>query len=210
MVMPTAIVMCVATPDYVDQWAFCIDSQREYSTRHGFEYVLQTRQAGGLNAKWSKLHYALAAVSTGHDMLLIDADAEITPSAPPFTRELAQHHHADVLYVLGISKRPNSGVLILRSQSAAPFLSECLERRTKTVPPDDFVTSDGENGHVISIIKKAPFAQRSQALPLQWNCTRPELAHSAYIRHYTNFLRDALLLSRRDHANGSGQKHGAT
>ncbi|GAA2867553.1 hypothetical protein GGQ99_001277 [Aminobacter niigataensis] len=199
--LPTApsanrpVVLSIATPDYAIRWRFCIDSHYSYCRRLGYEYQMVDPSHYALHPKWAKLEAAVSCLEGGHDVLLIDADAEIDKRCPRFADLFEQSPSVDILSVKGISGRPNSGVLALRggqSSVAATFLRECLARREEPVPTEDFVTEEGENGHVIWLLKQARFAERSGDLPRFWNCSDPESAEQAYVRHYTNHLRDHL------------------
>lgn len=188
------LVLTVATDGYDAVWRFCLESQRRYCDKFGYPHRILTNPVPGLNGKWSKLHVALDAILEGHDVLLIDADAEITSLAPPFVEKLASLN-GDIGIVLGISGRPNSGVIMLSGQpnSAAPaFLSDCLSARDTPVPPEDVVTAEGENGHVINILGRTPHRERVHYLESAWNCSIPDMASPVFIWHYTNFLRKAL------------------
>ena len=185
------MVLTIATPDYARRWRFCIDSQHVYCSKQGYEHRVLDPTNGLPHPKWAKLEAAAQLLENGTDVLLLDADAEIAPECPPFTQVLAASPSRDVLFVRGISGRPNSGVLILRGgrSSAAAFLRECLARRSEPVPSEDFVTAEGENGHVIWLLKSPRYAVRSRELDPVWNCSDPAYAHRAFIRHYTNRLR---------------------
>jgi hypothetical protein len=186
------LVLTVATPDYARKWRFCIDSQHRYCRRHNFDHHVIDPTAQDVHPAWAKLEEAIKQLSQGHNILLIDADAEITDNCPPFTEILNSSPSKDIFYVLGISGRPNSGMLILRggaSKISTSLLRECINRRHETVPREDFVTVHGENGHVIWMLKREPYKSGSQEIGRAWNCTIPEAANDAFIRHYTNFLR---------------------
>ncbi|EKS28241.1 uncharacterized plant-specific domain [Afipia felis] len=202
------VVLSVATGDYAEQWRFCIDSQYSYARRHNYEYRCIDPSGSQLHPKWAKLEATIKILEQGRDVLLIDADAEITKQCPPFAQLTKQHAGSDIYFVRGISGRPNSGVLILRGGSnsaATAFLAECLDRRTEKVPLEDFVTPDGENGHVIWILKEEPFKTASIEIDRAWNWSIPENADRAFIRHYTNHLRDWL----RENPLGSGPRQPA-
>lgn len=188
-------VLTVATTSYAVSWQFALESQERYARRFGYRYVRHGEPSTRWNAKWSKLAYALEVIESGTDILLIDADAEITGKAPAFTIVLSENPEQDIFYVLGISGRPNSGVLILRGGrfgKAAELLKACIANAGVPVPKQDRVTKEGENGHIIHFLKQEPFASSSLELPLEWNCTRVAQSRTAYVRHYTNQLREAL------------------
>ncbi|WP_419899214.1 glycosyltransferase [Roseomonas sp. USHLN139] len=186
-----ALVLTTATPDYARTWNFAIEAQRRYAERYGHAHRLFSTPAPGMNAKWSKLDYALKALRQGSHVLLLDADAAPTPFAPDFLPLLEAHPGKDIFYVEGNSGRANSGVLLLRGGPegrAAAFLEACLQHRHQPVDAAHFVTAEGENGHVIQFLSRPPFADAAQRLPRLWNCSHPEGQAQAYIRHYTNQL----------------------
>jgi hypothetical protein len=189
--MQSPMVLCLATNGYQSRWAFCIESHRQYCRAHGYEYAMMTDCAADLNGKWSKLHYAHCAVEQGHDLLLLDADTEATRNVPPFHLQLAQSEK-DILVAHGLSGRPNSGVMMFRAGEnsvAVEFLQRCLDLRGMRVPDPDFVTAEGENGHIIFLLKQEPFRSRTGLLDRKWNCTDPAFAENALILHYTYLLR---------------------
>jgi len=188
------LVLTLATDGFDASWRFCLDSQQLYCERLGYIHRLVTERVGDLNGKWSKLQLALDALLVGHDVLVIDADAEITAAAPGFA-DLLRESDGDIIMVLGVSGRPNSGVMMLSGgvgSVAADFVATCIAERDTPVPPEDFVTTEGENGHVINILKREPYASRFRVVDRRWNCTVPEEAENAFVRHYTNKLRSAM------------------
>jgi len=181
-----AIVLCFATPDYAKKWNRCIESQRAYCVRNDFEFQCTSQCPPGLNPKWSKLKLALDQVRSGRDVMMIDADAEISAACPPFVEVLASYRDRDIFYVNGISERPNSGVMLFRgasSSAASKFLSACLAGKDVPVPSTDFVSADGENGHIIHFLKQPQFATLSRAMDRKWNTWHPDEFHRAYVRH---------------------------
>lgn len=188
-------VLTVATPDYAARWRFCIDSQMRYCRQHSYEHRVIDPMPSSLNPKWMKIDLALALLEAGNDVFLIDCDAEIDKACPSFVDILGSRPESDILYVVGVSGRPNSGVLLLRGgrgSIASAFLRECLSHRDEPVPEEDFVTAEGENGHIIHVLKKRDYAARAGELDIRWNCSDPARAPEAFVRHYTNFLRLAL------------------
>lgn len=187
-----ATVLTVSTPNYSKEWRFCIDSQIKYSRRYNFfSKVVDPIGIEG-HAKWAKLILALEILKDGHDVLLIDADAEISHTCPSFIEILNEHINYDIFIANGISGRPNSGVMILRggtNSCAIKFLEQILKARNTAVPKEDFVTGEGENGHVIHFLKQEPYKSKYYELSQQWNCSLVSKARNAFIRHYTNDLR---------------------
>lgn len=189
-----ALVLAVATRDYMDKWAFCLESHTAYCHTHGYGCAHMDPAGSELHPKWAKLEIALFFLKKGRDLILIDADAEFTDSCPPFMNILSENPQKDIFYVNGISGRPNSGVLIMRGgdSTAVAFLQECLARRQETVPKEDFVTKEGENGHIIMLLKQPEYASKAMELPKIWNCSDPACYTEAFVRHYTNKLKQWL------------------
>lgn len=184
------VVLCVADEAYAKRWRFCIDSHARYCRRHTYQHCVIDPRRSQLNAKWAKLEFAAQYLNQSSPVLLLDADTEIATACPPFTDIMTED--SDIYVVNGISGRPNSGVMMFSAYNngvASSFLDECLATRSSRVPAEDFVTEDGENGHVINTLKRARFASRTKILDRSWNCSDPSCADTAYIRHYTNRLR---------------------
>lgn len=189
-----AILLCVATDGYGAFWDFCMESHKRYCENHEIEYRVVRKKSAGLNGKWTKLLAARELLDAGYMVLLVDADTEISPSAPHFVWAMADESKS-IFVVRGISGRPNSGVMMLRGAppcQAIEFLDECLRLRDQPVDADCFVTAEGENGHVIHVLKREPYAGYCQFLERSWNCSLPEEAGTAHIRHFTNHLRERL------------------
>jgi hypothetical protein len=199
----TFTIVSVATPDYARTWSFCIASHRAYCDAKGVQYRLFSGLDQPLHPKWSKLQYTLDALVSAEGVMLLDADAEFSSTCPHFGDLLNEYPAADILYANGISGRLNSGVVVFRggaSSVASDFLLRCLEQRTTPVQSANFVTAEGENGHLIQIMQEERFRTKSAILSRDWNCTVPEGFDAAYIRHYTDKLRNALdrgMLPRR-------------
>jgi hypothetical protein len=188
-------IVSVATPDYARTWAFCIASHRAYCAAKGIKYSLFSGLDQPLHPKWSKLQYTLDALKSADGVMLLDADAEFSPLCPNFGNLLDEYPAADILYANGLSGRLNSGVVVFRggaSSVASDYLLRCLEQRTTPVKSANFVTTEGENGHLIEVMQEERFRTKAAVLSRDWNCTVPEGFGSAYIRHYTDKLRNAL------------------
>lgn len=197
----SALVLTIAYGTYANTWAFCLAAQAHYAKRWRLRHLVLDQLAPGLNAKWSKLHFACQLVEEGQDVLLIDADAEPSVFAPSFTEILDLHPDRSIFYARGNSGRPNSGVLMFRggSEIAFGFLRECLAARGTRVSRENFVTEEGENGHVIQLLKIPMFTEASHEVSRLWNCTHPDDAAEAYIRHYTNRLGRSLKIGQFVH-----------
>lgn len=180
-------IICFATGRYKTDWIECIETHQAYCDRNGYTYRLIDKDIYPLHPKWQKFQLAREILLQGDDVLVMDADAEFTAAAPPCADVLAQHPGKDIFAVLGRSRRPNSGVIILRGGEgavAAQFLGDCLDNREATLPAEDVVTKEGENGHFIHFLKRPQYQERFQVLGREWNNTRPPPRPEDFIVHY--------------------------
>jgi hypothetical protein len=199
-----AVVLSIATEDYAQQWRFCIDSQHQYCRRHGYQYQLIDPAQSQLHPKWAKIEATERLLNKGLPVLLLDVDTEILKHTPPFTDLITADR--DILVANGNSGRPNSGVMIFSASPgsvASAFVNDCLAARLSPVPAEDFVTKEGENGHVINLLRRPEYASRTFILDSKWNCSDPEFAANAYIKHYTNRLHPKRF-ANKDTASSSG------
>jgi hypothetical protein len=181
------VMSCVASHDYVVRYTKCIDSQQKYCEKYGYDYVLNCDSSNIINREdwyWKKL-WVIPELLEQYDVaVIIDADCEIKNTAPALESVIDNN---SIYYVLGISKRPNSGFLIFKNTPRSnQFIGQALERRGQPLPQDCVVK--GENGYVIWLLKED--ASHAKQLPLMWNCSDPEHANDAYIIHYTNKMRE--------------------
>ncbi|WP_439599079.1 hypothetical protein [Falsiroseomonas sp.] len=182
-----AVLLCVATGDYLHDWQDCIQSHRTYCAAHGYDYRLIDRPLSELHPKWQKFEVAREILRGGDDVLLIDADALISTAAPPFLQVLEADPCCDIFCVLGRSQRPNSGVIMLRGSApsvACEFLTDCLAARELPLPAEDFVTALGENGHFIHFLKKPPYAGKLKLIDGAWNNTVPPPLPTDFVTHF--------------------------
>jgi len=187
--MSKIIISCSASPDFVKKWQKCINSQKQYCKKHGYDYVIDDRRLGHgeTNNEWTwKKHYTLNQYEESHDVFVaIDADCEILPHTPPIESVL---NNNSIYYVNGVSGRPNAGFMIYRNDRVRKYFhNELIKRRPKKVPGLFKVKPSGDNGHVIWILSE--MTEGLQELPLKWNCSHPKYMDAAYILHYTNHLR---------------------
>lgn len=195
MQSPLLVVLVIATPDYARRWRFCLDSQFRYCRKNGYEHRVLDGADSALHPKWAKLQAALSVLQENKNVLLIDADAEVDSDCPAAHQVFSDFPEYDIFVAHGISRRPNSGVLLLRGGRASvalEFLRECLGNRLTPVPKEVFVSEEGENGHVISLLKLPRYERKAMKLDPAWNCSDPERAGPTFIRHYTNKRRAAL------------------
>jgi len=183
------VISCSASPNFLEKWNRCIESQRRYCEKHGYDYKIDDRplRQGETNTEWTwKKHYTLDQYENTHDVFVaIDADCEIKESTPPVESILNEN---SIYYVNGISGRPNAGFMIYRNDKRRKYFhTELLKRRHIKVPGNFKVKPSGDNGHVIWILSE--MTKGVQELPLKWNCSQPKHMKDAYILHYTNHLR---------------------
>lgn len=112
-------------------------THRIYAERHGYEYRQITRNLiSDALPTWSKHPAALAVIDDRDAVMIIDSDAQILETCPPFDKVVTDNHRYDLFLVLGHSFRPNAGLIMLRggpSSVAGDFLRTLLAERL--VPP---------------------------------------------------------------------------
>jgi hypothetical protein len=179
-------ISCVASEDYLKKYRKCIDSQKKYCIKHGYEYIINSNSVDIVDWRdwyWKKL-WVIPEILKKYDIaILIDADCEIKDNTPTIESIIDNN---SIYYVLGASKRPNSGFLIFKNTDRSKnFLKDVLSKRGKQLPPGCEVK--GENGYVIWSLNED--ATDTKELPILWNCSDPSLIDTAYIIHYTNKMR---------------------
>lgn len=178
---------CSASPKFLEKWSYCIESQKKYCKKNGYDYSLAKGNWPEKSKKWTwNKHFVLNNFEQDYDVFIgIDADIEIKENCPPIETVL---NDSSIYYVNGISGRPNAGFLIYRNDSIRKYFhSELLKRKNLTVPKKFKVKPGGENGHVVWILSE--MKNGIQELPLKWNCSQPEYADDAFVLHYTNKLK---------------------
>ena len=169
-------------------------TQRAYAARHGYEYRQVTRNLiEGAKPTWSKYPAALEIIAERDAVMIIDSDAAILEHCPPFHELVEANARHDLFLALGHSFRPNAGVMMLRGGGtgcAERFMRQLLAERE--LPPQDKVAPGGDNGHVISLLRRPEFGGRLFILPPTWNnTTKPSDWDN--IRHYTGPMRQSLM-----------------
>ena len=182
-----ATIITVADENYLDKWKFCIESQNAYAKKYGYKRLLISKEFGNLNFYWTKLPHAIDALEAGDLVLVLDADVEVKHHAPDFKEVFNLSDSANIALANGASGRPNSGVMMFKGKVAIDFLSQVIESRLQKPDRENVVSSKGENGHIIQILKK--YEKNYQELGIEWNCSIPEKINDAYFLHYTNHLR---------------------
>lgn len=180
------IFYCVASDDYIEKYKRCIDSHQKYCDKNNYSYFLDNDKTKITQRKdwyWKKIEELQKFLKDYDIIILIDADCEIKNNCPTIESILTEK---SIYYVLGISNRPNSGFLIIKSNSTGSnFINEILKRRY--IPCPETHKSKGENGVVIWVLSEL---DDKQELSLQWNCSQPEYIDNAYIIHYTNNMKE--------------------
>ena len=180
------MVLCVATPDYVEKWGFCIDGQKKYAQKYDYNHLLIDASQFSLSPNWVKFEASIPFLEQGHNILLVDADAEITESCPPFSDLLDEFTDRDIFFSRTGSGRITSGVLILRGgvgSIAIEFIRECLAQRKNHKLLRHGNVSKEKNGYVVVHVFPR-FLYKSREIDRSWNYAVPRNTNSAFIRHY--------------------------
>ena len=166
-----ATIITVADENYLDKWKFCIESQNAYAKKYGYKRLLISKEFGNLNFYWTKLPHAIDALEAGDLVLVLDADVEVKHHAPDFKEVFNLSDSANIALANGASGRPNSGVMMFKGKVAIDFLSQVIESRLQKPDRENVVSSKGENGHIIQILKE--YEKNYQELGIEWNCSIP-------------------------------------
>ncbi|MHC2000707.1 hypothetical protein ACYQR9_09695 [Methylobacterium sp. CM6241] len=168
------------------------NTQVRCAERYGYEYKKVTEKLiPDALPTWSKHQAAIDIIESREAVMIIDTDAEVMKTCPPFHRLVADNRRHDIFLALGHSFRPNAGMILLRggSKSIAPeFLRTILAERL--IPSKDKVKRGGDNGHVISVLRRKQFAKKLFLLSPVWNNTM-KASDWDHIRHYTGPMREA-------------------
>jgi hypothetical protein len=179
--------ICVASDDYVKKYKNCLSSQKNYCKKNDYLHILIDDKkyiSDWRDYYWKKIYEAKDNLINCDFLVLIDADCEITEKAEPIENILDSH---SIYYVLGISKRPNSGFMIFKNDDRSMFfLNDVISKKEKIIPKE--FAMKGENGFVIwSLLENN---QGTKELDLKWNCSQPDFLDEAYIIHYTNKMKN--------------------
>lgn len=180
------LVFSIALEGYDRLFESCIETQRQYSRRCGYEYVLVDRAPRRLQpeeAAWLKLAFLESALKAGHEWVaFIDADCDVRAGMPCFAEYLESVADDKSIFLsTGYSGRINSGVIFARHTPAAiEFFQTVLARADQEVPHEDRALY--ENGHMIH------YGKNSQQVYLLehnvWN-NNSKLDGQSYIQHYS-------------------------
>lgn len=181
--MQRKCILNIHTPKYRDVFREEMNSHEDYAFRHGYRYVsvgLGQEDAG--LAKWRKLEILLELLENNDAVLLLDVDCLVRKDAPDICREVVDGKY--VYMTRGHSGRWNSGVIFaLSAESSQSFFREVLATRNEAIRLENFVSAEGENGHVIQAAQDPRFSSIIQELDYVWNNNRFP-GKMDYIRHY--------------------------
>ena len=174
----------VHTPSCKQKYHQQLDSQKTYAVRHGYRYdsVSLPKEDPG-QAKWHKIECLSERLDAYDAVLLLDADCHVREDAPDICSEISE---GKLIYMTrGHSGRFNSGVILtLGADESKRFFQEVLASRGRPLAPEDFVSSEGENGHIIALARDPLFSGFIQELDYKWNNNRfPDKVD--YIRHFS-------------------------
>lgn len=186
-------LLCVASKNFVEKYKSCIESQKNYCKRMGYEYQLISGLDQSKNWKREKVHQLSNILNNKNtDVVIIDADCYIRNICPPFDTFLTENK--SIYYAKGKSNRLNSGFLYFKNNYVSKkFIVELQEKLKLPIPKGKgfFVTKEGENGHLIWL--KSEWIEKEKdvfcEIPKLWNCSSPSLKNDAYILHFTNDLK---------------------
>ncbi len=193
--MQNTLVFSIALNGYSFLFKNCIESQKKYCRKFGYNYSLVQKTPYALtneDSAWLKLYLLREAIAMDFKWIaFIDADCEIRNHAPDFRQFMVNSHpSASIFMAKGFSGRINSGVIFLKNGSPAlNFLNQVINHRYEKVPNEDQALY--ENGHVIHFGKNNPDVQIID--PSLWN-NNFELREDSYIQHYSGgILREKYL-----------------
>lgn len=180
------LVFSIALGAYDRLFERCIETQREYCGRHGYEYVLVDRAPRSLRPKeaaWLKIPLIRSALGAGYEWVaFIDADCEIRGNTPSFPEHHGSLAEGKSLFMApGFSGRINSGVVFVRNTPAAvDFFDRVIAHADQEVPRTDRTAY--ENGHIIFFGKNSPDVHLLDHT--KWN-NNSRLDARSYIQHYS-------------------------
>lgn len=179
-------ICCTASTDYLEKYDRCYKSHLAYCKKYNIDYALDDKplEEGQSRAEWywRKLSSTLQYFDDYDYVVVLDIDIEIKSNTPDI-RNIIDNN--SIFYVNGVSNRPNSGFLIIKTDDIGKtFLTQVLKNRP--VPVAKQFKAPGENGHVIEYIHYNP--KGTAELPIEWNCSQPKFIEQSYMIHYTNKL----------------------
>lgn len=187
--MKSKIAFCSSgSEDYIKKYERCIISHKVYSSRFNIDYYLDLgpleENQNKLEWYWRKVYTILPYFKKYDYVCIVDLDIEFKKNAPDIRTAIDEKN--SIFYVNGISDRPNSGFLIIKTDYCGEkFIKTILDWRGSQLP--SYANMKGENGYVIKYIKENP--ENTKEIELKWNCSQPDFMNEAYVLHYTNKLK---------------------
>jgi hypothetical protein len=186
-IMCRPLVVCVALEGYSKIFDRCIKTQRQYSDRYGYDYLLVERLSRSVTpeeAAWLKIGIIIRALDKNRPWVAtFDADCEIRPQTPRL--ESLEAHGKSVYIANGFSGRLNSGVMIVSNhEDSKTLFTRILAHAGGSVPME--CRAPYENGHVIHFATGHSAVQSLEHA--RWN-NNSQLDSDSYIQHYTGPLR---------------------
>jgi len=177
---------CTASEDYLEKYKRCYVSQLDYCEKNGIDYALDSKPLRDGQSRsewyWRKLSSTLQYFKDYDYLVIIDIDIEIKSNTPDI-RTIIDNN--SIFYVNGISNRPNSGFLIIKTDEIGKtFINQVLKNRYKPVAKK--FKAPGENGHIIEYLNNNP--DKIKELSIEWNCSNPKHMDKSFLLHYTNQL----------------------
>lgn len=177
-------LLTVLTPSYEQVYVRELASQRDYAARHGYRrHVDRLLKEDAAQAKWRKVEALLEMLDRHEVVLLLDADCIVGEDAPDICQELRPGK--SVYMARGHSGRYNSGVILAKGdEDSRRFFRAVLASKDARPRLENFVSEEGENGHVIEAASNPLLAERVHELSYRWNNNR-YIDRSDYIRHFS-------------------------
>ena len=181
-------MICTATNGYQNKYINLIYSQYIYCKNYNFDYILITKSND--NPYWNIINngYELLNKNIYDFLILIDADIFIKDNSPNIILSLNNNNNS-IFIANGVSKRVNSGLVILRNNEHSKIFLEktFLLKDPNLILPEN--KAPGENGAVIQVLKDNFFNDKLFILDNIWNNTIKN--KDCYFIHYTNYMKDA-------------------
>jgi hypothetical protein len=180
------LVFTIALEGYDALFESCIETQRAYCDRYGYQYLVLQKAPRSLlptEAAWLKVPLLKSALDAGWEWVaFIDADCDMRKGAPPFAEQFESlGSKKSVFMAAGFTGRLNSGVVFVKNTATADgFFKIIMASADEKVSREDWAPY--ENGHFISIGKNSPDVHiLDHSL---WN-NNSTLNNECYIQHYS-------------------------
>lgn len=179
------LVFSIALEGYSFLFRHCLNTQRNYCKRFGFDYLVVDKAPRPLlafEAAWLKIFLLRSAIKRNYDWVaFIDADCEIRDHAPSFVKSLSDFKKEGVFMAHGFSGRINSGVIFMKNTAEAlDYLEEVIKNGDNKVAEEDAALY--ENGHMIRYGKNNDHVHIIDYK--KWN-NNSSFDPDSYIQHYS-------------------------